>query len=89
MCLGLSLARWRDYLPYVLNTINRGKTEFKSKQNMLIHYFTQKPVMFPQQQAEYFKYHIGQRVRLPLTKAERTDLGFKWSLNKGAYALYS
>lgn len=82
-CLGLSLARWRDHLPFVINSINRGKPEFKSKFNMLMEYFTQPPVIIPQNYNQHYKFKIGERVRLPLTKAERTDLSFKWSLAKG------
>jgi hypothetical protein len=50
---------------------------------MLIQYFTRPPVVIPQKQNKHYKYKIGDRVRLPLTKAQRLAIGFKWSFNRG------
>ena len=52
--------------------------------NELIEFFT-KPAttIIPQQQDRFYKYKIGDRVRINLNKAERTALNFKYSLNYG------
>jgi hypothetical protein len=50
---------------------------------MLIQYYTRPPVVIPQNQDKHYKFKIGDRVRLPLTKAQRVALNFKWSFNKG------
>ena len=50
---------------------------------MLIQYFTRPPVVIPQNQDKHYKFKVGDRVRLPLTKAQRQTIGFKWSLHKG------
>lgn len=81
---GLSLQKWRDHLAYVIDTINRGKPNFKSQFNLLMEYFTApSTIMVPQQQDRFYKYKLGQRVRVNLSKTERTTLGFKYSLNYG------
>jgi hypothetical protein len=72
----------------VVDTINRNKPVFKSKLNMLIQYFTRPPVVIPQNQNKHYKYNIGDRVRLPLTKAQRIAIGFKWSFNRGMVQHY-
>jgi hypothetical protein len=47
-------------------------------------YFTEpEQVIVPQQQDQFYKFKIGQRVRMNLTKAERKALPFKYSLNYG------
>jgi len=84
---GLHLSKWKNHLPYVVDTINRNKPVFKSKLNMLIQYFTRPPVIVPQNQNNHYKYNIGDRVRLPLTKAQRNAIGFKWSLHRGEVPL--
>ena len=50
---------------------------------MLIQYFTRPPVVIPQNQDKHYKFKVGDRVRLPLTKTQRHSIGFKWSLHKG------
>ena len=50
---------------------------------MPIHYFTRPPVVIPQNQDKHYKFKVGERVRLPLTKAQRHSIGFKLSLHKG------
>ena len=50
---------------------------------MPIQYFTRPPVVIPQNQDKHYKFKVGDRVRLPLTKAQRHSIGFKWSLHKG------
>jgi hypothetical protein len=52
--------------------------------NELIEFFT-KPAttLIPQKQDRFYKYKIGDRVRINLNKAERTALNFKYSLNYG------
>jgi len=83
-CLGLPLSKWRDNLSYVVNAINRGKKNYKSQLNLLLAYFTEpEQVIVPQQQDQFYKFKIGQRVRMNLTKAERKALPFKYSLNCG------
>jgi hypothetical protein len=68
----------------VIDTINRGKPNFKSQFNLLMEYFTApSTIMVPQQQDRFYEYKLGQRVRVNLSKAERTTLGFKYSLNYG------
>lgn len=82
--------KWRDHLAYVLDTINRGKPNFKSQLNLLLAYFTKpQPTMVPQQQEKLYKFKIGQRVRMNLSKNERTTLGFKYSLHYGKYTYAS
>jgi hypothetical protein len=80
----LALNNWKTHLPYVVNTINRKKPNFKSQLNLLLAFFT-KPVttILPQNQDRFYKFKIGERVRINLSKAERTALNFKYSLSFG------
>jgi len=83
-CLGEALNKWKDNLRFVLDSINRSKPDYKSQMNELIEFFT-KPAttIIPQKQDRFYKYKIGDRVRINLNKAERTALNFKYSLNYG------
>ena len=81
---GLALNKWKDNLPFVLDTINRNKPDYKSQLNELIAYFTN-PVttILPQENPKLYKFKVGDRVRVNLSKAERTPIGFKFSLHYG------
>jgi hypothetical protein len=85
-CLGLALNKWKDNLQFVLDSINRNKPDYKSQLNELLAFFT-KPITttIPQLQDRFYKYKIGSRVRINLTKSERTALNFKYSLHYGEY----
>jgi len=85
-CLGFALNRWKDNLPFVLSAINRNKPNYKSQMNELLTFFTTpQSTVIPQYQDKLFRFKIGDRVRLNLSKAERTNLGFKYSLYYGIY----
>ncbi len=77
--LNQKLNKWKDNLRFVLDSINRSKPDYKSQMNELIEFFT-KPAttIIPQQQDRFYKYKIGDRVRINLNKAERTALNFKY-----------
>jgi hypothetical protein len=82
--IGLALNKWKDNLQFVLDSINRNKPDYKSQLNELIQFFTS-PVttILPQENPKLYKFKIGDRVRISLTKAERTNLSFKYSLHYG------
>jgi hypothetical protein len=84
MFIGLALNKWKDNLPFVLDSINRNKPDYKSQLNEIINFFTN-PVttILPQENQKLYKYKIGDRVRINLSKAERTNLNFKYSLHFG------
>ena len=67
----------------MLDSINRNKINYKSQLNELIAYFTTPSTILPQQQERFYKFNLGERIRLNLTKSERTALNFKYSLNFG------
>lgn len=53
---------------------------------ILYHFFTQnkhEPVNLPQSHPKFFKYQIGQKVLIDLTKKQRKDLSYKYSLTPG------
>ena len=82
--IGLALNKWKDNLQFVLDSINRNKPDYKSQLNELIQFFTS-PVttILPQENPKLYKFKIGDRVRISLTKVERTNLSFKYSLHYG------
>ncbi len=50
---------------------------------MLTEFFTQGGVLVPQSDNKLFKFKLGELVRIPLTRLQRQELNFKWSLNRG------
>lgn len=84
----INFRMWKEHVDRVVNSINSNKKTFRSKTAILLDYFTQKPtVSLPQQQPKLYRYEIGTRVRFFLTKAERQQLGFKYSLAYGKITL--
>ena len=81
---GINYKSWKEHVNSVVNSININKKSYRSKTAILIDYFTQPPTpSLPQNQNELYRYKIGTRVRFFLTKAERQQLGFKYSLAYG------
>ena len=79
-----SLKYWNDYLPQVLTTINNHSARaYKSNQALLTAYFTQPNLPWLPQQTPVFKYNIGDKVYVDCTPAQRKQLNFKWTFNKG------
>lgn len=81
---GINFKLWKDHINPVVDSINRNKKSYRSKTAILLDYFTQKPTpSLPQNQNRLYRYEIGTQVRFFLTKAERQQLGFKYSLAYG------
>jgi hypothetical protein len=82
--LGEPFTKWRNYLDFVINVINRhNETKFKSHNQMLISYFTSPTTIIPQSWSKLYKYKIGDKVTIDALPSQRRDLAFKYSLNKG------
>jgi hypothetical protein len=82
--IGLALNKWKDNLPFVLDSINRNKPDYKSQLNEIINFFTNpETTILPQKNQKLYKFKIGDRVRINLSKAERANLSFKYSLHYG------
>ena len=81
--------KWKDNLQFGLDSFN-------SRNKKYIGFFTN-PVttILPQENPKLYKFKIGDRVRINLSKAERANLSFKYSLHYGkkkkkkSYALYT
>jgi hypothetical protein len=75
---------WKEHVNTVVNSININKKTYRSKLSILVDYFTQKPTpSLPQNQNQLYLYDIGEKVQFFITKAERQQLGFKYSLSYG------
>ena len=74
----------------VVNACNRNKKQFKSELLLLKHFFTNQTasVILPQHTENMYRYKLGDKVRVYLTKAERVAIGFKWSLTPGVFIMY-
>jgi hypothetical protein len=66
----------------VVNAINRNKNS-KSIIKELLNFFTRQVVYLPQNQEKYYKFKVGDNVRISLTKTQRRVLNFKYSLYPG------
>jgi hypothetical protein len=84
LCEGLSLAKWRDFIADVVNSINNFKKKPlpKSRLKLLADFFTRKTVHLPSI-THFFKFELGEKVVVDLTTRERRDLSYKWSLHPG------
>lgn len=75
---------WKEYIPFVVDSINNQRSSFRSRFAMLVAYFTQKPqISLPQHQDRHFLYKIGDKVRFFRAKSDRKALNSKWSLTYG------
>ena len=81
---GLSLARWRDFVPEVVNSINRfnKKTLPKSRIKLLTEFFTRKTVHLPNLE-QFFKFNLDEEVLVDLSTLKRKEMNYKWSLHPG------
>ncbi len=87
--LGLPFTKWRDHLQYVVDSINRNKPNFKSQMNELLSYFTTpETLIIPQSLSNLYKFNINDKVRIRLTKSERSLLNFKYSLHYGMCMIF-
>ena len=50
---------------------------------LLLSYFTQPVHVLPQSQPQFYKFNIGETVRMDVLPNERKSLAFKYSLNPG------
>lgn len=78
------LNQWRSVHDQVVNSINFNKKKFKNRQELLNTFFTAETTQFPQHE-KFFKYKIGQSLRVDLTPGQRKKLNFKYSLEPGSY----
>lgn len=53
-------------------------------QQLMLKYFTRDVVYLPQQN-KFFRFKIGDTVKIDLRPQERKNLAFKYSLNKGMF----
>lgn len=75
---------WRNSLDRVVNTINfHHEKTFKSLRSVVLSYFTQPAPVLPQNQPQFYKFKIGETVRIDASPRERKSLNFKYSLNRG------
>lgn len=75
---------WKEYIPFVVDSINNQRSSFRSRFAMLVAYFTQKPqISLPQHQDRHFLFKIGDKVRFFRAKSDRKALNSKWSLTYG------
>ena len=77
------LTKWRNNLETVVNIINQKKPQYKSVDQMLTAFFTQNPTLIPQSMTQFYKFNIGDIVRINAFPNQRRNLGFKYSLNIG------
>jgi len=81
---GINFKLWKNKVQFVVDTINASKPFYRSKTALLTAYFTQAPTpSLPQKQPFMYRFSLGERVRFFLSKAERKNLGFKYSLSFG------
>jgi len=78
------LARWRDFVPEVVNSINRfnKKTLPKSRIKLLTEFFTRKTVHLPNLE-QFFKFNLDEEVLVDLSTLKRKEMNYKWSLHPG------
>ncbi len=84
----LSLNQWRNYISDVVNVINNTKPKSSINQ-ILTDYFSKEITVFPQQNLNFFKFNINDKIKIDLTKKQRNDLSFKWTLNRGNKFYYN
>ena len=76
------LTHWKDVHDLVLNSINFNRKTYRSRQEFLNHFFTTPSPVLPYGD-RFFKYKIGQKVRVDLPPGDRRQLNFKYSLRPG------
>jgi len=83
--LGLAFNKWKNHLDFVVNSINRNKSNYKSKLNTLISFFStpHTTVNLPQNNESFYKFKLKDVVRVDLNKTMRKSLGYKYSLHFG------
>jgi hypothetical protein len=65
----------------VVNAINNHRNAAPPAQT-LVEYFSSPPPVFPLTD-RYYKYNVGDKVRVDLTPSQRQTLGFKYSMYYG------
>ena len=80
--LGLKFNSWKKVLPEVLSAINYSKKTSRNPRDLLKDYFTSEYPVLPQHM-DFYKFKIGELVGLDLTKPERSNLTYKYSLYYG------
>ena len=73
---------WKNYLPEVLNAINFTKKKFRSKTAFLKDYFLS-PVSHVPHIRRFFRFTVGETVRVDVPLEKRKSLSFKYSLRPG------
>jgi len=77
------LAKWRDFVPEVVNSINQFKKPLpKSRIKLLTDFFTRKTVHLPNID-NFYKFNLNEEVLVDLSTLKRKELNFKWSLHPG------
>lgn len=78
------LQQWKDVLERVVNVINRDKKTYRNPQEFLTSFFTSQSILFPYHSI-YFKYKVGDLVRINLPANERRSFTFRYALHPGIY----
>lgn len=83
---------WREALPYAVNVINNHQQvkPYRGINAILYQFFTQtknEPINLPQSHPRFFKFNIDQNVLIDLTKKQRKDLKYKFSLMPGSMTI--
>ncbi len=80
--LGLKFNSWKKVLPEVLSAINYSKKTSRNPRDILKDYFTSEYPVLPQHM-DFYKFKIGELVGLDLTRPQRSNLTYKYSLYYG------
>jgi hypothetical protein len=82
--LGESYKLWRNYLQYVVDTINSNQPRY-SRATVLSNYFLgERPYSLPQKAEKLYKFKLGEVVRFNLPRESRV-WPYKYSLQTGMY----
>jgi hypothetical protein len=80
---GLALSAWKSVLEWAVNAINYRRNAWRNNLALKKHFFTRATPILPQTMAQYYKFNIGDIVRIDLTPSERRNFSTKWSFNIG------
>jgi hypothetical protein len=80
----LPLSQWKNHLETVVNVINNHHAViFKSQLQMLKAYFTTPTLYIPQTYEPFYRFNVGDTVKMDVPPEIRKSLSFKYTLNKG------
>jgi len=80
---GLKLNSWKSVLDKAVNAINFNRQPWPNNLKLQKSFFTRDVSILPQNMPQYYKFKLGEIVRLDLSPSERRSFSMKWSLNLG------